>query len=294
MTVENTNAPGRGAEAARGANSKPKGTLGNGSPQSRKALPQQISTTRQPAGERAQGAPDHLGRLFERMTTKLAQDDGNAIFLGQSAQFLDQIVGAILAIDFGCFRTCRLRFHSPAPLPQRPGLQGGLERDPVEPVADQGPRNDGIGLAKQDQEGSLKGILGVCLMIQDATACAKDHRAVSAEQCFKGSDVVLGDEALHQVRVSTTRQFMPESDLVKHASNAVASDCGHGPGASFHLFIYLFPRPGRFYPSFRSWDKINVRIWDRLSSQERSGPPASGRQTGGRRGGRGLRPPLTR
>ena len=75
----------------------------------------------------------------------------------------------------------------------------------VEPVAHQRPRDHRAGLAHQDQEGRLEGILGVGLVAEHAAADAQYHRPVPPHQGFEGRLVTLTDVALEQLGIEQAR-----------------------------------------------------------------------------------------
>jgi hypothetical protein len=70
----------------------------------------------------------------------------------------------------------------PAPGCGRSGAAGHTAGDPVEPTDQGGSASDRSGLACQDQESRLKGILGVMLVTEDRAADAEHHRTVSLDQ----------------------------------------------------------------------------------------------------------------
>src|SRR5581483_111523 len=70
----------------------------------------------------------------------------------------------------------------PASLPRR------LVGHPVKPVGDSLPRHNQSRLADEDEERSLKSILGV-VMIEQAAANAPDHGAMLLDKCSEGGFV---------------------------------------------------------------------------------------------------------
>ena len=73
------------------------------------------------------------------------------------------------------------RFPRPPPGGRASALQGRLVGDPVQPVPQPLPRDDGGRLAGQDEEGGLEGVLGV-VVAEHAAADAQHHRPVPADQ----------------------------------------------------------------------------------------------------------------
>src|SRR5262249_261891 len=60
---------------------------------------------------------------------------------------------------------------------------------------------DGAGLAHQDEEGSLKGVLRVLFVVQDTTADRQDGRAVPPHQLREGRLILGAGEAVEQLAV---------------------------------------------------------------------------------------------
>ena len=81
-------------------------------------------------------------------------------------------------------------------LPESVGLdlQGNTKRDLVQPTAHGALSTNGARLSTQDQEGRLKGILGIVSTMRDAAAGSEHHWPVSPEQSLKGGLVVLADK----------------------------------------------------------------------------------------------------
>jgi hypothetical protein len=61
---------------------------------------------------------------------------------------------------------------------------------------------DRTGFSRQDEEGSLKGILGIVPMAQDTATDAHDHLAMPVNECLKGIAVTMPDEPRKQFRVA--------------------------------------------------------------------------------------------
>ena len=76
----------------------------------------------------------------------------------------------------------------------------------MQPVAEDGPRSERGGLADQDEERGLEGVLGVGVVAQDAAADAQDHRAVPAHQRGEGRLVAPAEELLQELAVRLTHR----------------------------------------------------------------------------------------
>jgi hypothetical protein len=79
-------------------------------------------------------------------------------------------------------QTGRLPFMLPAPGCGRSSAAGNAAGDPMEPTGQGGSASYRSGLACQDQESRLKGILGVMLVTEDRAADTQHHRTVSLDQ----------------------------------------------------------------------------------------------------------------
>ena len=65
-------------------------------------------------------------------------------------------------------------------------LGGDPAGDPVEPGGDRAAVADRAGLAGQDEEDGLRGVLGVVAVAEDPAAGAQDHRRVTLDQDAEG------------------------------------------------------------------------------------------------------------
>ncbi len=116
----------------------------------------------------------------------------------------------LLAVDRGLGREdgSRLRpvgrtaFLGPASagdLP--PGLAGRADRHAIQPGPERIRVADRPGLARQDEEGGLEGVLGVVVIAEQLPADAQDHRAVSRHDGGEGGLITDGREPLEQLTV---------------------------------------------------------------------------------------------
>jgi hypothetical protein len=85
----------------------------------------------------------------------------------------------------------------------------------VEPTGHGGSASDRSGPARQDQEGRLKGILGVVWVAEDRAADAEHHRTVSLQQSLErqfAGLTVCGHEPLEELLVGDVADhaFMEE------------------------------------------------------------------------------------
>jgi len=102
------------------------------------------------------------------------------------------------------------------------GAEGEAIRDLVEPAAQPLVAHQGRGLARQDEEGGLEGVLGAVNVVQHAAADAEDQRPVTAHQHLDGGFVAVGHEPLQQLTVRHCRR--------RHAADQVAEVLQQGVG----------------------------------------------------------------
>src|SRR5262249_23462959 len=81
---------------------------------------------------------------------------------------------------------------------------GGTAGHAVEPVADPLARPDGSGLAHEDEEGGLEGVLRVMSVTKQPAAHAQHHRPVPAHQRRERFLVAPDDEAVQELTVRKT------------------------------------------------------------------------------------------
>src|SRR5271166_2368493 len=89
-----------------------------------------------------------------------------------------------------CFgQVDHLAFPCPALGCCRPRLHGRLMRHAVKPVADHLSLPDRPCLTNEDEEGRLKGILGVVVVAKDTATDTPDHRSVPPHKRFNSGIV---------------------------------------------------------------------------------------------------------
>jgi hypothetical protein len=82
----------------------------------------------------------------------------------------------------------------------------------------------GSRLAGQHEKGSLKGILGIVSIPEDAPADSQNHRTVPPDQRSKGIFVALCQESFQQSPVRQTTTVLDECNAVEMAENSIHSD----------------------------------------------------------------------
>ena len=167
----------------------------------------------QPRRHRPPRAAQDLRGLLVRLAFEVTQHQGSAVPLGQSLEFLlqgdDQLArGRGVALGTGP-ASGGLRFAL-----QPPGLvgadaKGQAVRDGVQPVPQRLAAVKRRGLAHQDEECGLEGILGGLIVVQHAAADAEDHRSVPSHQRLEGQLVALGRVTLEQLPLGQTGETPP-------------------------------------------------------------------------------------
>ena len=76
----------------------------------------------------------------------------------------------------------------------------------MQPAADGAVDPDRGGLAPQQEEGGLEGVVGVVGVVEHASADAQDHRPVPADQGLEGQLVAVGDVSFQEPRIGQARQ----------------------------------------------------------------------------------------
>src|SRR5665213_1145257 len=109
-------------------------------------------------------------------------------------------------------------------------LESGPVGHAVQPVADLFTRPDCSRFAHKNEERSLKCVLGVLLVAQDAPADGPDHRAVSPDQRFEGGAVAPPDEMGHKLRIRQAGAVMGKHGLAKLLVQRRLSAGRHGAG----------------------------------------------------------------
>jgi hypothetical protein len=144
------------------------------------------------------------GRLLVRHPLKVAKHERGAVLLGQPGQLLVEHRGDIVLVrrrrrqggEESYLVLLRL-----APDLARSQVAGDAGGDSVQPVGEEVRVPDDPGLPGQDEEGRLKGVLGVLRRPQDAPANAQHERAVPLDQGREGRLVAQGREPMQELSV---------------------------------------------------------------------------------------------
>src|SRR5262249_26258639 len=113
------------------------------------------------------------------------------------------------------------------------------------------PRPHGRCSTGQDQEGRLKGVLGVVVVDGYATTNAEDHRAMTVNKGLKCPFVLLVDEGRQQLPIRPG--ILPQHRPAKMPNHRVHLSRRHGrPPQAVALDLYpLLPGQGQDYSLFR-------------------------------------------
>src|SRR5262249_12258266 len=147
-----------------------------------------------------------VGRLLLAPRLQAAQDEGLAVLLGQAVQLL---IEHGLQLPPGEVRGGRTRGLSgslglvaAAAGPGPPRLHGDAVSDPVQPAGDGTFLDDGAGLAGQDEERGLEGVLGVLFLAQETAADAHHQRAVALHEGREGGILTQGGEPAQRLAIA--------------------------------------------------------------------------------------------
>jgi hypothetical protein len=87
--------------------------------------------------------------------------------------------------------------------------------DAVQPVRHQSSWHDGCGLASEDEERGLEGVLGILVVGQDAAAYTPDHRAMPPHKGREGGFVALFDEAAEEFPIGRSGRVLLQDKSTK-------------------------------------------------------------------------------
>ncbi len=189
----------------------------------------------QPAAERAGGASELTRRLVERDALEIAEHDGRTEDARQAVDLAVQDVG-LVAVEQGVIggRGRRLDgfdhgVHDISLLVDAlasqagPGLAGGAQRHAIEPGAEPVGVAERTGLARQDEEDGLEGVLGEMAIAQELAADAEHHRAMPGHQGGEGGLVAAVVEPLDELAVGE-----PDERAIVEERAELAGDRGCG------------------------------------------------------------------
>ena len=120
------------------------------------------------------------------------------------------------------------------------------------------------GLAGQEQERGLEGVVGIVGIIQHAATDTQDHRAMPPDECLEGQFVAMEDVSFQQPGVGQAHQGSLAEEAVDRPQGGVASYAGHdnvppmvcggssilragGRGSARWIGKFLVAAPGRSY-----------------------------------------------
>ncbi len=215
-----------------------------------------------------------MRRLVEREALEVAEDHRQAERTRQPPDLVVQRLGLLTRQDRSFGRAGRTR----AGIPQRvdildlaaaatpdPGLPRRAQGHPVEPVAQQVGVADRAGLARQDEEDGLEGVLGVVSVAQELPANAQHHRAMAGYERGEGGladGIAAGDESIEELAVGQPgdraaieqRAELPDHRRRHHLRHARGSlegkiEAHDGDRSNRWRFIPpVLPRWRSFYP----------------------------------------------
>ena len=172
---------------------------------------------------------------------QFTQHKRRPVLVGEATQLLieqrEQVAPIRDRFGLGRDHFRRPPLFRPPPGFRGPRLEGRAVGYAVQPVADLLPRPDRSRFTDKNEERSLKCVLSVLLVAQDAPADGPDHRPVPADQRFEGGAVALAHESSHEVAVGQAGAVAGEYGLAKLLEDLGLPAGRHGAG--------LFERSGR-------------------------------------------------
>ena len=171
------------------------------------------------------------GGLLIGHVLEVAEHDRPPVAIGEPVDLLVDHRGRVVAPRAGRDRLAgplgRAAFLVAAP----GGVRLDLERDPpghaMQPAADGALDPDRPGLARQQEESGLEGVVGVVGVVEDAAADAQDHRPMPTDQGLEGQLVAVGDVPFQEPGVGQARQGPLAEEAVDLPQGGVASQAGH-------------------------------------------------------------------
>ena len=183
---------------------------------------QQIAGAGESAADGSDRPAQFLGRLLLISPLQVAEDDRQAIFLGEGLDRLvqdRQRVRRVVVAGGFAGHVGRLAFVNRPP----PGRPLDPERsaigDAMQPRRQRPAQVQRLGLACQDDQGRLKGVLGRVRVGKDLATRVPDQCAMPLQQRDEGRLVLVAGEAAQQGRIIHDiglRHADQRSDVVQH------------------------------------------------------------------------------
>ena len=196
---------------------------------------QQVTRPGEPALDRPDRPFEEGGHLLVGLPLQVAEDDGLPIFLGESADLLVQhgpelVPGDVVVVTRGQHRRA-LPF--PSVTPGRVGLRSNRRAvgHLVEPVAQHLAIADRPGLADEQEERGLEGVLGVLRLVEHVPADAQDHRPMPPDERLEGGLRLRGptvQEPRQQLAIASPPRHPPSGGSRgrwRRSSPSVGSSC---------------------------------------------------------------------
>jgi hypothetical protein len=195
---------------------------------------QGVPAARQPRLERPRVPAQAARRLVLREPFEVTEQQRHPLRLREPRQFLVEQAaqlapGDVLGRVGGVYTRAGDVRRGPPTLAPGQGLARQAVGDAVQPAADRLAASDRRGLARQDQEGGLEGVLGIVGVAEDAAADAEHHRPVAADEGLERRFVARHGEALEQVGVAGVGGAPPPYQRAQVAEDGVGVRGGHGP-----------------------------------------------------------------
>jgi hypothetical protein len=197
-----------------------------------KLLPQQLAAADKAVGQRVFRPSQVLCCLVVGFAFEMAEHDGHAVFVGQSADFFiknrAQLLPGGLIERFGARHLSHLPFPFAAGRSLRSCPQSNALGHAVEPVRQRLAFTNGGCPSHKDDKRRLQCILGQMRVAQHAPADGQDHWAVALDQDREGCLLAAGHETPQQFRVRHTLGFLGRPGFAKVFQNFGRCGAWHG------------------------------------------------------------------
>jgi len=158
-----------------------------------------------------------------RQPLEIAEDDGNAVLLGQMVHLLMQ--DRLPVAQFDAVRQRRrshvghLSFVGSPPRSGELDGPGDVEGDAVQPGGQGLLLADRAGLARQDEERRLERILGIRVLAQHPPANGEDERAMALQERGEGILAPLANKLLQQDGVTLVADLVRTRGVAEKSQN---------------------------------------------------------------------------
>jgi hypothetical protein len=224
-------APTAAASPRRGADDEAQPRAGERDAAPGQPVAQQLARPGQPAARRRLAPLEVVGGLLIGHLLEVAEHDRPAEPVGEPVDLLVDRRGGIVVTGAGGDRIPGTLGRAAFLVAATGGVRPELERDPprhaMQPAADGALDPDRSGLARQQEEGGLEGVVGIVGVVEHAAADGQDHRPMPTDQRLEGQLIAVGHVTFQQPGVGLARQGPLAEEAADRPQGAVALHAGH-------------------------------------------------------------------